>query len=146
MKTSRLMRKLTLLLSAIRVLASLSWGQEQSAPPAPDWSKRTFSAPPGEVFAAALKSIAAQHHEVKSKDEANTVVRFHVGTTAWSLGYNMVMKVALGENNASDVSIEIARSGGKTVSWGSGKSRTKLCLSARLFQGSRAGLCIDVAA
>lgn len=45
MKTSRLMRKLTLLLSAIRVLASLSPGQEQSAPPAPDWSKRTFSAP-----------------------------------------------------------------------------------------------------
>ena len=118
MKTSRLMRKVVVLLSAILFFAVLSWGQEQSAP---DWSKRTFSAAPGDVFAAALKSIAAQHHEVKSKDEAGKVVNFHVGTTAWSWGYNMVLKVAPGENNASNVSIEIARSGGKAVSWGSGK-------------------------
>lgn len=121
MKTSRLIRKMAVLLSAILFLAFLSWGQEQATPPAPDWSKKTFSAPPGEVFAAALRSIAAQHHEVKSKDEANKAVSFHVGVTAWSWGYNMMLKVASGENNASNVSIEIARSGGKTVSWGSGK-------------------------
>jgi hypothetical protein len=89
--------------------------------PAPDWSKKTFAAPPDLVFAAALKSIAAQHHEVKSKDEAIKVVSFHVGTTAWSWGYNMVLKVTPAENNSSNVSIEIARSGGKAVSWGSGK-------------------------
>ena len=121
MKTSRLMRKMAVMVSAILFLAFLSWGQEQATPPAPDWSKKTFTAPPGEVFAAALRSIAAQHHEVKSKDEANKVINFHVGVTAWSWGYNMVLKVASGENNASNVSIEIARSGGKTVSWGSGK-------------------------
>ena len=115
------MRKMAVLLWAICFTAFLSWGQEQGAQPAPDWSKKTFSAPPSEVFAAALQSIAAQHHEVKSKDEANKVVNFHVGVTAWSWGYNMVLKVASGDNNASNVSIEIARSGGKTVSWGSGK-------------------------
>jgi hypothetical protein len=118
MKTGRVMRIMAVPLSAILLFALSSWGQEQSAQPAPDWSKRTFSAPPGEVFAAGLKSIAAQHHELKSKDEENKVVSFHVGTTAWSWGYNMVMKVASGENNASNVSIEIARSGGKSVSWG----------------------------
>lgn len=36
MKTSRLMRTMAVLLSAILLLASLSWGQEQIAPPAPD--------------------------------------------------------------------------------------------------------------
>ena len=130
MKTGRLMRKMAVLASAILFFACLSWGQEQSAAPAPDWSKKTFSAPPGEVFAAALQSIAAQHHEVKSKDEANKVVNFHVGVTAWSWGYNMVLKVAPGENNASNVSIEIARSGGKTVSWGSGKKEV-----LKIFEG-----------
>lgn len=130
MKTGRLMRKMAVLMAAILFLAFPSRGQEQSAPPAPDWSKRTFSAPSGEVFAAALQSIAAQHHEVKSKDEANKVVNFHVGVTAWSWGYNMVLKVASGENNASNVSIEIARSGGKTVSWGSGKKEV-----LKIFEG-----------
>jgi len=89
--------------------------------PAPDWSKKTFPALPDQVFAAALKSIAAQHHEVKSQDEASKVISFHVGTTAWSWGYNMVLKEVPASDNSSDVSIEIARSGGKAVSWGSGK-------------------------
>ncbi len=88
---------------------------------APDWSKKTFAAPPDQVFVAALKSIAAQNHEVKSKDEVTKVISFHVGTTAWSWGYNMVLKVVPADNNSSNVSIEIARSGGKAVSWGSGK-------------------------
>ncbi|MGB9463746.1 MAG: sulfur transferase domain-containing protein, partial [Candidatus Acidiferrum sp.] len=77
------------------------------------------------MFAAALTSIAAQHHEVKSKDAANRLVTFHVGITAWSWGYNMILKVAPGENSTSDVSVEIARSGGKAVSWGSGKKEVQ---------------------
>lgn len=89
--------------------------------PAPDWSKKTFAAPPDRVFAAALKSIEAQHHEIKSKDDGTMVVNFHVGMTAWSWGYNMILKVVAAPNNSSEVSIEIARSGGKAVSWGSGK-------------------------
>jgi hypothetical protein len=42
----------------------------------------------------------------------------------------MVLKVASGENNASNVSIEIARSGGKAVSWGSGKKEV-----LKIFEG-----------
>ena len=98
--------------------------------PVPDWSKRTFSAAADRVFSAALKSIEAQHHEVKSKDEVNKVVTFHVGVTAWSWGYNMNLKVASAENSTSNVSIEIARSGGKTVSWGSGKKEVE-----KIFDG-----------
>ena len=98
--------------------------------PAPDWSKRTFSAPTDQVFVAALKSIALQHHEVKSKDEVNRVVSFHVGVTAWSWGYNMILKVAPGENDTSGVSVEIERSGGKAVSWGSGKKEVQ-----KIFNG-----------
>jgi len=91
----------------------------------PEWSYRTFSAPSDPVFAAALKSIAAQHHELKSKDEVGHVAGFHVETTAWSSGYNMVLKVTPRENGTSKVSIEIARSGGKAVSWGSGKKEVE---------------------
>ena len=104
-------------LAVILILASGVCADE----PAPEWSKKTFSAPADRVFAAALKSIEAQHHEVKSKDDVSKVVNFHVGTTAWSWGYNMILKVVSAENNTSNVSIEIARSGGKAVSWGSGK-------------------------
>ena len=92
---------------------------------APDWSRKTFSAPADRVFAAALVSIAAQHHEVKSKDDVKRMVNFHVGITAWSWGYNMILQVTPGENNTSLVSVEIARSGGKTVSWGSGKKEVQ---------------------
>ena len=97
---------------------------------APDWSKRTFAAPPDRVFAAALDSIAAQHHEITSKDPATGTVTFHVGMTAWSWGYNMVLKVAPASDNRSDVTVEIARSGGKAVSWGSGKKEV-----GKIFNG-----------
>jgi len=50
------------------------------------------------------------------KDELNHVVTFHVGVTAWSWGYNMILKVTPGANETSDVAVEVARSGGKTVS------------------------------
>jgi hypothetical protein len=102
---------------------------------APDWSKRTFAAPPDQVFAAALNSISAQHHEIKSKDPASDTVTFHVGTTAWSWGYNMILKVAPAADNGSDVSVEIARSGGKAVSWGSGKKEV-----VKIFNGIQSEL------
>lgn len=97
---------------------------------APDWSKKTFAAPPDQVFAAALNSISAQHHEIKSKDPSTHEVTFHVGTTAWSWGYNMVLKVAPAADTSSDVSVEVARSGGKSVSWGSGKKEV-----GKIFDG-----------
>ncbi len=105
-------------LLALALILAASAAADETAP---DWSKKTFAAPPERVFAAALKSIAAQHHEVKSIDDATKSITSHVGMTAWSWGYNMVLKVVASANNGSDVSIEIARSGGKAVSWGSGK-------------------------
>jgi hypothetical protein len=102
---------------------------------APDWSKRTFAAPPDQVFAAALNSISAQHHEINSKDPASGTVTFHVGMTAWSWGYNMILKVAPAADNGSDVSVEIARSGGKAVSWGSGKKEV-----VKIFNGIQSEL------
>jgi hypothetical protein len=101
----------------------------------PDWSKRTFAAPPDQVFAAALNSLSAQHHEIKSKDPATHEVTFHVGMTAWSWGYNMILKVAPIADNGSDVSVEIARSGGKAVSWGSGKKEV-----VKIFDGIQSEL------
>ena len=102
---------------------------------APDWSKRTFTAPPEQVYAAALNSISAQHHEINSKDPASGTVTFHVGMTAWSWGYNMILKVAPAADNGSDVSVEIARSGGKAVSWGSGKKEV-----VKIFDGIQSEL------
>ena len=110
-----------------RVLAVLSLFVFSAAAqePPPEWSTKNFAAPTDQVFAAALKSISAQRHELQSKDEAGGVIRFHVGITAWSWGYNMILKVAPGESNTSQVSVDIARSGGKTVSWGSGKKEVQ---------------------
>jgi hypothetical protein len=105
-----------LLIVALLLSAGILLGEEP-----PDWSKRDFAAPPNVVFATALKSIQAQHHEIKSTDEANHTVEFHVGTTAWSWGYNMKLIVTSTDEAHSQVVIGIARSGGKTVSWGSGK-------------------------
>ncbi|HMK24050.1 MAG TPA: hypothetical protein VK466_17075 [Terriglobales bacterium] len=87
----------------------------------PDWSQRDFSAPVADVYAAAIKSIQQQHHEIKSTDDAHHSVDFHVGTTTWSWGYNMTLTITPIDDAHSHVVIGISRSGGKTVSWGSGK-------------------------
>ena len=98
------------------LLSAGSFGEEP-----PDWSRREFAAPINVVYAAAIKSIQRQHHEIKATDDANHAVDFHVGTTAWSLGYNMKLTVTAMDDAHSRVEIGISRSGGKVVSWGSGK-------------------------
>lgn len=112
---------------AVALLLVVALPAQESAPA---WSRRKFAAPPTQVFTAALKSIAAQNHTVKYSDEATKEVFFHVGTTAWSWGYNMVLRVAGKENNSSIVSIDITRSGGNTVSWGSGQKEVR-----KIFDG-----------
>jgi len=94
----------------------------------PDWAKRDYAAPVNQVFAAALKSIQRQGHEVKSTDEANHTIDFHVGTTAWSWGYNMRLSVTPMDEGHSRVVVGVARSGGKAVSWGSGKKEVRKIL------------------
>jgi hypothetical protein len=96
---------------------------------APDWAKRDFAAPANQVFAAGLKSLQQQKHEVKWKDDHAYTVEFHVGTTAWSWGYTMRLVVTPKGDSNSSVMVGIARSGGKTFSWGSGKKEVNKILA-----------------
>lgn len=87
---------------------------------AQDWTSKRFASPPDEVYKSAVKVIAL-HHEIKSKDAEVRVVRFHVGTTAWSWGYNVGLSVESQSNGTSLVTVAIEKSGGPAFSWGSGK-------------------------
>ena len=118
------MKRLPLLAAAVLSLTVVMVSEE-----APDWAKREYAAPADQVFAAALKSIQAQHHEVKSKDQAQHSVDFHVGVTAWSWGYNMNLTVTPIDEAHSRVVVGVARSGGKAVSWGSGKKEVRKILA-----------------
>ncbi len=87
---------------------------------AQDWTSKRFASPPDEVYKSAVKVIAL-HHEIKSKDPEIRVVRFHVGTTAWSWGYNVGLAVEPQSNGTSLVKVGLEKSGGPAFSWGSGK-------------------------
>jgi hypothetical protein len=106
------------------VVATAAFTQE-----IPDWAKRDFAAPADQVHAAALASILAQRHELKGNPDGNTIT-FHVGTTSWSWGYNMELTITAIDETHSHVVIGIARSGGKTFSWGSGQKEVK-----KIFDG-----------
>jgi hypothetical protein len=109
------MRRATLSLCLLFAVG-MALGQET-----PDWSRQDFAASAADVYAASIKSIQQQHHEIKSTDDVHRSVDFHVGTTAWSWGYNMTLAVSPIDDTHSRVTIGISRSGGKAVSWGSGK-------------------------
>ena len=94
---------------------------QQAQPAPPDWAQRQFNAPADRVYAAALKSIQQQKHEIKKTDETAHSVEFHVGLTAWSWGYNMVLTVTPVDGEHSKVLTGIKKSGGDVFSWGSGK-------------------------
>jgi hypothetical protein len=87
---------------------------------AQDWTSKQFSSTPDAVYKSAVKVIAL-HHEIKSKDSESRVVRFHVGTTAWSWGYNVGLSVEPQSSGTSLVKVGIEKSGGPAFSWGSGK-------------------------
>jgi carbon monoxide dehydrogenase subunit G len=93
-------------------------------PGAEDWTQQTFQAPADEVYAAA-KKVIRQHHEIKSTDDTARTVRFHVGMTAWSWGYNVDLNVEPTGERTSVARATVARSGGKTFSWGSGQKEVK---------------------
>lgn len=65
--------------------------------------------------------MIALHHEILSKDAEIRVVRFHIGTTAWSWGYNVGLSVEPQSNGTSLVKVGIEKSGGPAFSWGSVK-------------------------
>ncbi len=87
---------------------------------AQDWTSKRFASPPDEVYKSAVKVIAL-HHEITSKDPEIRVVRFHIGTTAWSWGYNVGLSVEPQSNGTSLVKVGVEKSGGPVFSWGSGK-------------------------
>jgi hypothetical protein len=118
------MNRVILLPVALLLLTGVLIGQE-----APDWAKRDYAAPVNQVFTAALKSIQEQRHEVKSKDDTNHTVDFHVGITAWSWGYNMRLAVTPIDERHSRVVIGVSRSGGKALSWGSGEKEVRKILA-----------------
>jgi hypothetical protein len=112
-------RSIALLALAVSILSTAASAQ--------DWSTKRFALPPDEVYKSAVKVIGL-HHEIKSKDPENRVVRFHVGTTAWSWGYNMGLSVEPQSNGTSVVKIAIEKSGGPVFSWGSGKKEVSKIL------------------
>jgi hypothetical protein len=87
---------------------------------AQDWRTRQFASSPDDVYKSAVRVIGL-HHEIESKDPENRVVRFHVGTTAWSWGYNIGLVVEPQPNRTSLARVAIEKSGGPALSWGSGK-------------------------
>ena len=95
----------------------------------PEWATKQFAAPADKVFAAAVRSIQTQKHEIKLKDDSLRIVEFHVGTTAWSWGYNMRLTVKPTDNGQSLVEVSIARSGGKAFSWGKGSKEVSKIMS-----------------
>jgi hypothetical protein len=84
------------------------------------WKKHTVRASPEATFDAALKVIA-QHHEVKGSNKGLHIIRFHVGTTARSWGYNMTASIEPFGRDSAEITMSIERSGGPALSWGSGK-------------------------
>ena len=128
------MKRLALSILAGCLLTAVVYSKEP-----PDREKREFAASCSDVYGAALKSIAAQHHEIKGKMDQS--IDFHVGTTAWSWGYNAQLTTTPVDDTHCRVVIGIARSGGKTFSWGSGQKEVKKIYSgidAELAQQKKA--------
>jgi hypothetical protein len=121
-KREKTMRGLTIFLGLASVITCF-------AQDTPDWAKREYAAPAPRVYVAALRSIQMQRHEVKIKDDKTMTVNFHVGTTAWSWGYNMQLVVSPVDETHSRVTVGILRSGSKAVSWGSGKKEVRKILA-----------------
>lgn len=87
---------------------------------AQDWRTKQFASPADDVYKSAVR-VVGLHHEIMSKDPENRIVRFHIGTTSWSWGYNMGLLVEPQPNGTSLVKVAIEKSGGPAFSWGSGK-------------------------
>jgi hypothetical protein len=118
--------KLTTLVTIVLLLGAVAAVAQQSAPAAPpDWAQREFNAPADKVYAAALQSVKDQLHTIKKEDPAAHTVEFHIGVTAWSWGYNMVLTITPIDDNHVKVLTAIKRSGGEAMSWGSGKKEVK---------------------
>lgn len=113
---------------ALTLLVTI-WAAFAAAQQPPDWATRTYDAPADKVFAAGLRSVQQQKHEIKTTDMKKMEATFHVGTTAWSWGYNMMLSVDEIDATHSKVVVAVlSKSGGSAVSWGSGKKEVRKIL------------------
>ena len=95
----------------------------------PEWVTHNYPASTDRVFAAALKSVQVRKHEIMAIHRTTHTVDFHIGTAAWSSGYNMrltVMPVTGGEVNISRVTVGVSRSGGDALPSDPGKEVQKI--------------------
>ena len=89
-----------------------------------NWREHGFTAPAGEVYEAA-KRVVNQHYGIKTADDKARTVRFHIGTTAWSWGYNVGLTVQPTGEKTSESQVAIEKTGGPVFSWGSAKKEIK---------------------
>ena len=89
---------------------------------AQDWTTKRFASPADEVYKSAVRVIGL-HYEIQSQDPQNRLVRFHIGVTALSWGYNVGLAVEPQSNGTSVVKVGVEKSGGPVFSWGSGKKQ-----------------------
>ena len=99
------------------VVGLLLWNAPANAQ---GWTQHKYSASPDEVYRAAVKVIEL-HHGIKSKDPDNRIIRFHIGMTSWSYGYNIGLSVEPERAGTSIAKTSIEKSGGPAFSRGSGK-------------------------
>jgi hypothetical protein len=85
------------------------------------WKTKRCTEPADVVFKAADRA-AAKHYKIELSDPERKIVRFKVGTTAWSYGYTVTLSIDPSPNNTSVVTASVEKKGGNVVSWGSGKS------------------------
>lgn len=122
---------------AIFLIACLLASAGVVAEEAPDWARRDYAATAGQVFVAAGTYISLQQNEFKVEKGANgkNTLYFHVGTTAWSSGYDMELTITPVDESHTRVVIGVTRPGGKTFSWGSEQKEVK-----KIFDGIDAEL------
>jgi hypothetical protein len=88
-----------------------------------DWRREGFTSPADQVYRSA-KKVISEHYRLESSDEQGRTLRFHIGTTAWSWGYNVNLTVESKGPDISEAWVAIEKSGGPTFSWGSGKKES----------------------
>jgi hypothetical protein len=104
-----------------------------------DWQREGFTAPAEDVYRIA-KKVVSEHYRLESSDDKNLTLRFHIGTTAWSWGYNVNLTVESTGAGTSQASVAIEKSGGPVFSWGSGKKEIRKVwhwMHEELYQRSR---------
>lgn len=89
-----------------------------------NWREHGFTAPADEVYLAA-KKVVNEHYGLKTTDDKNRTLRFHIGTTAWSWGYNVGLTIEPTGEKTSQALVAIEKTGGPVFSWGSAKKEIK---------------------